>query len=396
MICFQWQQNHKHKQTCMEFHEKSLELNITHELLNLADSWYWFLIDIPLWRYWRPRYKLPFLKQPKSTCGGFHITTEGKNDPSGNAGGGYDVRIKTGKGNHLLFIQYKKGELIKTNTIPSSEFAKPPHEHYKFKINSTSTNQHFVLRDLIARIGSQKGNAVVYAFPLIEDMEELERYAGKLIRRTKFVSVNDIDLQAAKDQVLINRNEEHSFKICKINMNRCEMNLLLLLYIGPDQTSSIITDVVVLGFQKIFKSAILEIKENFENYELYNGYIHEGLQQSFFQYLRFLMHYFEVKPGDIINNYLSEFFYLIRDEFSNYKSTTEDIMIFQEIVNSLAPFFNYINNSIAFKDSKEKEFYLDLPTYTPKVFTAFDKESLINFKNETDKEILEDVSYLSI
>ncbi len=80
----------------MEFHEKSLELNITHELLNLADSWYWFLTDIPLWRYWRPRYRLPFLKFPQSSSGGFHITTEGKNDPTGEAGGGYDVRIKTG------------------------------------------------------------------------------------------------------------------------------------------------------------------------------------------------------------------------------------------------------------------------------------------------------------
>ena len=76
----------------MEFHEKSLELNITHEILNLADSWYWFLTDIPLWRYWRPRYRLPFLKFPKSTSGGFHITTEGKDDPTGNAGGGFDVR----------------------------------------------------------------------------------------------------------------------------------------------------------------------------------------------------------------------------------------------------------------------------------------------------------------
>lgn len=39
----------------MDFHEKSLELNITHELLNLADSWHWFLTGIPLWRYWRLR-----------------------------------------------------------------------------------------------------------------------------------------------------------------------------------------------------------------------------------------------------------------------------------------------------------------------------------------------------
>src|SRR5690554_1039010 len=99
----------------MKFQEKTLESNITHELLNLADSWYWFLTDIPLWRYWRPRYRLPFVKHPKSTSAGFHITTEGKDDPTGNAGGGFDIRIKAGFGKHLLFIQFKKGDLKTTS-----------------------------------------------------------------------------------------------------------------------------------------------------------------------------------------------------------------------------------------------------------------------------------------
>jgi hypothetical protein len=59
----------------MQFHEKTLELNPTHELLTLADSWYWFLTDISLWR---PRYRLPFLKVPKSTSGGFISPAKGR------------------------------------------------------------------------------------------------------------------------------------------------------------------------------------------------------------------------------------------------------------------------------------------------------------------------------
>ncbi len=111
----------------MKFHEKSLESNITHELLNLADSWCWFLTDIPLWRYWRPRYRLPFIKFPKSTSAGFHITTEGKDDPTGTAGGGFDIRIKAGIGKHLLFIQFKQGKLQKLSPSPKSIFSKAPH-----------------------------------------------------------------------------------------------------------------------------------------------------------------------------------------------------------------------------------------------------------------------------
>jgi hypothetical protein len=106
--------------------------------------------------------QITFYKYPRSTSGGFHITTEGKDDPTGVAGGGFDVRIKAGNGGHLLFIQYKKGDLCTTSPDPASEFNSPPHDHFVFEINGTKTNQHFVLRNLANGIGGVGRNAVDY------------------------------------------------------------------------------------------------------------------------------------------------------------------------------------------------------------------------------------------
>ena len=129
----------------MKFQEKTLELNITHEILSLTDSWFWILSSSSLSKYWKPKYLLPFHKINKPTAAGFHITTEGNSDSTGENGGGYDVRIKSGIGNNLLFIQYKLGEFETVSPDPKSIFEKSPHNHYKFKINGTTTALPFIL-----------------------------------------------------------------------------------------------------------------------------------------------------------------------------------------------------------------------------------------------------------
>lgn len=379
----------------MKFHEKSLELNITHELLNLADSWSWFLMDIPLWRYWRPRHRLPFLKFPKSTSGGFHITTEGKSDPTGEAGGGYDVRIKTGLGGHLLFIQYKMGTLIETSPDPKSEFENTPHDHFEFEINGTTTDQHFVLRELAKGIGSGKGNAVVYALPLIADMDELEKNAGQLVRKTKFVSIADIDLQAKLNKVSFTKGKAHNFRVGKYDMARCEVNYFYFFFGARDRAAEIITDIIALRFQQTLFYFLQAIRENYRNYDLYEDYIPFGLQQSFIQYLRYLMHYFEVSPSSLNISFLSDYTnYFLRDEFSNYEGSTRDVEIITSVFNGLSIFVDFINGFQL--DAPVSKTAIELPRYQPQFLISAEEIPDLRFDQDNSRQILEDVTYLII
>jgi len=378
----------------MKFQEKTLESNITHELLNLADSWYWFLTDIPLWRYWRPRYRLPFVKHPKSTSAGFHITTEGKDDSTGNAGGGFDIRIKAGFGKHLLFIQFKKGELNTTSPDSSSEFSKPPHDHYVFEINGTMTDQHFVLRNLANGVGKLKNNAVVYAFPLIKDMNDLEANAGKLVRKTKFISIADIDKEATKAGVTFTKGQIHNFRVGVPDMNRCEVNFFYFLFGSPDRTPEIIADIIATRFQKTLAYYLKEIESNFKSYELFEGYIPFGLQQSFIQYIRFLLHYFEVSPTKLnipfLNSY-KEYFH--QNEFGEYSNSERDIQILNSTFKELSPFEEFISKL----DKNPEKIYIEqIPSYEPKFLIPSngDKSINIEFNAEDSREVIESVYYL--
>jgi len=378
----------------MKFQEKTLESNITHELLNLADSWYWFLTDIPLWRYWRPRYRLPFVKHPKSTSAGFHITTEGKDDPTGNAGGGFDIRIKAGFGKHLLFIQFKKGDLKTTSPDPSSEFEKPPHDHYTFEINGTSTNQHFTLRKLANGVGKNKDNAVVYAFPLIKDMDDLEANAGRLIRKTKFISIADIDKEATKSKVTFTKGQAHNFRVGTPDMNRCEVNFFFFFFGSPDRTPEIIADIITTRLQKTLAYYLKEIEGNYKSYGLFEGYIPFGLRQSFIQYTRYLLHYFEVSPSKLnipfLNGY-RDYFY--QNEFEEYGNAERDVQILNATFVELSPFEEFI---FKLDENPEKIFSEQIPSYEPKFLIPSNSDNGINieFNADDSQEVIESVNYL--
>jgi len=381
----------------MTFHEKSLELNITSELIKLSDSWHWFLKDIPLWRYWRPKYKLPFLTYPKSTAGGFHITTEGKNDSTGEDGGGYDVRIKAGVGKHLLFIQYKKGDLIKSSPSSKSIFNDKPFDHFKFKINSKSTNQHFLLRELSKGIGSKENNAVVYAFPLIENMEELENYAGNLLRKTKFVSIEDIDAQAISNNVEFKKGVEHYFRIGKDNFDRCEINYFFFRYDGRDYTPDVISDVIGIGFEKNMINYLNQMNPNIRKYGLSKDYLKEGLRRSFGEFLRFLAHTFKVDPEVLENNLYGEYndVYYTRDEFKDYRSNKRDMLILNQVFSTLDIFKEYIDNPFS-KKGNDILLNEQVPHYNPTIFMNNYDGLRFNFNLENNESSVNDISYFKI
>lgn len=380
----------------MKLHEKSLELNITHELLNLADSWWWFLTDIPLWRYWRPRYRLPFIKYPRSTSAGLHINTEGKDDPTGNAGGGFDVRIRSGIGSHLLFIQFKKGDYCLNSPGTGSKFDKSPHDHFVFEINGTSTNQHFTLRSLANGVGSKNGNAVVYAFPLIKDMTDLESNMGKLVRRTKFISIADLDCEASKAKVTFARNQQHNFRVGATDMNRCEVNYFFFGFEGPDRAPELIADIIATRFQKALTYFFSDIEKNYQRFNLYPGYIPFGVEQSFIQYIRYLLHYFEVAPDRLQTGYLQNFQdYFYADEFQQYRSLERDIQIVVSITQALTPFADFIvdlNRNV--KDVAS----IRVPEYEPTFLIAVNgQEGLtIQFQESDSSAVIEGVSYVIV
>ncbi len=377
----------------MLFHEKSLELNITHELLNLADSWSWFLTDIPLWRYWRPRHRLPFFKFPKSTSAGFNPNVEGRTDPTGEKGGGYDVRIKSGIGGYLLFIQYKRGDLITNSPDPRSVFDIAPHDHFVFEFNSTKTNQHFVLKELVNGVGSEDGNAVVYAFPLIADMDDLEKNAGRLIRKTKFISVTDIEAQATQNNVTIARNQHHNFRVGKFDMNKCEVNYYYYAYFGVDRTSEIVTDIICLKFEQTLRHFLKEIYDKYRDYYLFEGYIPEGLQQAFIQYVRYLLHYFEASPSKISVGYASGYSnYFLQNEFDGYESTAKDLSILNSVFTALEVFEIFIRELDLNKINPEQ-----IPRFKPSLLIPISVDGLaISFQEEHSKEVIEGINYLII
>lgn len=379
----------------MKLSEKTLELNITHELLNLADSWHWFLTDIPLWRYWRPQYKFPFTRFPKSTSAGLHTTSEGKDDSTGEAGGGFDVRIKTSRGNHLLFIQFKVGEFCTTSPDPKSEFEKAPHDHFVFKINGTKTNQHFVLRKLANDIGDKKGNAVVYGFPLIKDMDELEKNSGNLVRKTKFISIGDLDLEAKNASVVFEKNRKHNFRICATDMNRCEVNYFYYYFYGTDRTPEIIADIITTRFQKILAHFIKEILANSKANDLYDDYIRFGLQQAYIQFTRYLLNYFEVSPKKINLSFLEYFSdYFHDEEFNEYENKERDVQILSSTFNALAPFQEFIfslNNNYNIDN-------LNIPSYEPSFLISVNEENGINIKFDEDNsdKVLDNLNYIVV
>lgn len=215
--------------------EKSLELNITHEILSLADSFWWYLQPVSLKRYWRPYTRFPLISGPKSFATGLHINLEGKK------GGGYDVCINSpsnfqGGIPRLLFMQFKAGTEQQFCTDSKSIFhgdAMKPSIHVEFGINNNGRrNQHRLLTDLAAKAG--KKDAVLYVFPRIVNEAQLMANVGSLLRKTSFISLSDIDAKAALMGVKIDDGQPHKFRTCYHEYYKNEVNFFFFFFGKPD------------------------------------------------------------------------------------------------------------------------------------------------------------------
>jgi hypothetical protein len=211
--------------------EKTFELNITNELLNLSKSFIWYMDQSPIKDLISNGIWKVFSNQ---TClYAIGLTQEEEANPES---GGYDVSINfklpCENDARILFLQYKAGERKKYSNLPGSQFEKSKGKctkHVCFKFNDAAGNtQHFTLRKLAESPQIQE-NSVLYVFPRITEKDDFIKKIGSLRNYTSFVPVKELDRQATKnDSVKIISNDPHKFRVSYDGLTS-EVNLLLLL-----------------------------------------------------------------------------------------------------------------------------------------------------------------------
>jgi hypothetical protein len=338
--------------------EKTLELNITHEILSLADSFWWFLQPVSLKRYWRPHWRFPFMQTPKSFATGLHINLEGKK------GGGYDVCINSpanfqGGNPRLLFMQFKAGVEKQFNTNTSSIFfgdTLNPNVHVEFDINSNKKrNQHKLLKTLATNAGNK--NAVVYVFPRIVDEIQLGQNIGNLLNKTTFLSIDDIDVKASANGITIDDGNPHKYRTCYNDWNRNEINLFLLILGKINNPGKHLGEIFAV---RMFRGLQSLKKVQISNYPISKFHIMDAMIRHI---LNIGLH-FSISLSDIskfLNNYSQfskrlDYIYQFDDLPQAYqieKTENEFVLeIFNDILDSLSQYFRWIEEFQYFEDSK--------------------------------------------
>lgn len=194
--------------------EKTLELNITNEILSLGDHFN-YLLRYALIIPWRPPIPDWFWLweevgwQRPSYATGLTLTDENRQ--------GWDVRIEfpatPTSPSYALFLQFKAGRhknysLRAGSAFHGSRSSRRPHCQFGIN-NNTDRNQHILLRALASQPNLR--GAVAYAFPRIPNASTFKAAQGRLIHLTSFVTVADLDDQAIANGLSISAGSEHKF-----------------------------------------------------------------------------------------------------------------------------------------------------------------------------------------
>lgn len=214
-----------------EINEKTFELNITNELLNLSKTFVLYMNDSPIKDLIANNTWRGFSDQTCLFASGLTQAEEADSKK-----GGYDVSINyslpNGEVARMLFLQYKAGMRRKYSKLKGSQFDKSKGilaEHVCFSFNDAAGNtQHSTLRKLADNPKIQE-NSVLYVFPRITEREDFLKKVGSLRNHTSFVPVKEMDRQAAKnEEVKFISNDTHKFRV-SYDGKISEVNLLLLL-----------------------------------------------------------------------------------------------------------------------------------------------------------------------
>ncbi|RKE42424.1 MULTISPECIES: hypothetical protein [unclassified Sphingomonas] len=171
----------------MSISEKTLELNVTHELLALANG-----VSSIFWNR-MPRRTIAPPPGPPIYALGLTLREEAR--------AGWDVSIELpvhgSTPSKIFFLQFKLGESRTYSKYPGSVFlrgsAKPQHIVFEFN-NNKIRNQHSRLKHTAQQLGSPQ--AAIYALPLVTELGELKIRAGRLLMHTAFVTAIAIDRTA--------------------------------------------------------------------------------------------------------------------------------------------------------------------------------------------------------
>lgn len=239
-----------------EINEKTFELNITTELLNISKSFLWYLDHCTIRNYFTFEDWSKFLNNSILFAEG--LTQEQESNPEI---GGYDVSISyrspNGDNGRLLFLQYKAGVRTSFSKTPGSIFEKVKEkstEHVCFKFNDAANNtQHSTLRKLANSLG-KSSDSVLYVFPRITEKSEFYNKVGSLIYNTSFVPVLEIDKQGAtKNPPIIISNDPHKFRV-SYDGKITEVNLLLLLMeLDQSLLPSLLAELICIQIERLLK-----------------------------------------------------------------------------------------------------------------------------------------------
>ncbi|WP_026947130.1 hypothetical protein [Algoriphagus marincola] len=239
-----------------EINEKTFELNITNELLNLSKSFLWYMDHSPIKDLIATGVWPEFSKQ---TCLFAIGLTQG--EEANPKKGGYDVSINYalpgGQQARMLFLQYKAGIRRKYSNRSGSSFEKSKGalaEHVCFTFNDAAGNtQHSTLRKLAENPEIQE-NSVLYVFPRITERKDFLKKIGSLLDFTSFVPVKEMDRQASKNEsVKTITNDPHKFRV-SYDRKTSEVNLLLLLLL-LDQgfVGNLLSELISIQIERLFK-----------------------------------------------------------------------------------------------------------------------------------------------
>ncbi len=223
-------------------HEKTMEMNITHELLNLSNGWPWRhrgLKDHYLHSYWFwEEFEGQWHSVHKPAIAyGLHTGSEGTASLEGKEGGGFDAAILGKKGDFFAFIQYKVGELATIpnrikfglSTVDNSAFvnANPNTPKGRKRVVKPSQFQLFwnlfrksqEITNQVVTIGDT--NPCFYAFPAFTSMQEVLAHSGLFLERTRIVGINEIvdDAGKATPPIQLFDNSEHHYSFVKSDLS---------------------------------------------------------------------------------------------------------------------------------------------------------------------------------
>ncbi|GAB1472587.1 hypothetical protein MASR2M69_00270 [Bacteroidota bacterium] len=276
-----------------EINEKTFELNITNELLNLSKSFIWYLDHI----HWFP---FPIIRNEENLRQFFNhamifaegLTQKEENNP---ITGGYDVSVSynltNGLTGRLLFLQYKAGIRRSYSNNKESKFYRQTArnerrspEHALFTFNDAANGaQHSTLRNLANSAGISP-NSVIYVFPRITEKSDFKSKVGSLIQHTSFVPVLEIDSQAANQTppITINNGITHKFRTSYDGLTS-EVNFFFFFFLYNNKfVYEILAELICIqierfariidkegrGFLEVFQDILPDALSRFVRYEL--------------------------------------------------------------------------------------------------------------------------------